>query len=255
MLRMLRKDRVLLRNVVIAVVGGTLGAMIIGTTCLGRDRAAPDTAVSSSDEANEREPTSVTQTTSAGVEPVGSTNITSTTIIVNPAEAPAPAPAESGQSPPAPAPATVVIQAPPASAPPASSQPPPPPAPTDTGPTESNPAPSASVSPESVEAQDQRDQQRELESQQSQVIIPMPLPQNAAPSTPLPHAIPSTSVPGTPGAMYTAPVPGSTAPPSSYYPPTTPRPGQLGPNVPNGGASLFNPSNPTAPRAAPIPHR
>ncbi len=70
---MLRKDRTLLRNLVIVVVGGTGAAMAIGAACLGRgERATPD-------------PTAYSQTSPSPAAPV--------TITINntvPSAAPAP---------------------------------------------------------------------------------------------------------------------------------------------------------------------
>lgn len=247
MLRMLRKDRVLLRNVVIAMVGGTLGAMVIGTACLGRDRGAPDTTVTSSADLDQA---GTTQTTSAevpnqtsnqanagGVEPAATTNISTTTVIVNPAQ-----PAAEG---PAPSSAPVIIQqAAPASAPPA-----------DTSqqnqstqqqqPTESNAAPASTVSPESVQAQDQLDRQREQESYQAaqgQVVIPVPLPQEQG------------ALPGSPGNPGTTTIPGpgaSVTPPSNFYPNGTPSTLRQPPLAPG----IVNPSGTIPPTSAPLVRR
>jgi hypothetical protein len=140
---MLQKDKVVLRNVVIAVVAGSLGAVVIGTSCLGRHPLAVPT------EQTTATTTPGTTADNAGglqAEPVSTTNITSTTIMVNPATQPSTSQPEPNQTPaPAPATTTVITQAPaspptvriaaPVSAPPAPVEtaaveetPPPPPA-------------------------------------------------------------------------------------------------------------------------------
>jgi hypothetical protein len=190
---MLLKDKVLLRNVTIAVVASTLGAVAIGTSCLGRNQiAVPDRTA-------EVPPQPVTtaenSTASAagGVEPVGTTNITSTTIVVNPAAAPAAAPTsapEPNQSP------VVITQEP--AAPPQVRVATPPATPTETA-------------PEAVPMQAPAPTAQAPAAPMAPIIIPIPAPNNtietpSAGNVPAPVATPGqvqgTQGPTTPGNPY-----------------------------------------------------
>jgi len=74
-LRMLRKDRALLRNLVIATVLGTGAAVVIGTSCLGRNPQR--SATSNQNEATAREDWSSERTSAGGAPPASMTEITS----------------------------------------------------------------------------------------------------------------------------------------------------------------------------------
>ncbi|MFO0737322.1 MAG: hypothetical protein U0270_15640 [Labilithrix sp.] len=228
---MLQKDKVVLRNVVIAVVAGSLGAVAIGTSCLGSRRlVAPDPTTSST--ATPRANTAGSRRDNAGgVEPVGTTNITSTTIVVNPAAAPAATtPTDEAAQSPVPANPTTITQRPGAA--PQVWVTEPPYAPPATAPVDSAPPPEPQAAPD---------------PQVRAVPVPIFLP-NPNLETPSSGNVPSNPGPGSPSQPPPPPpIPGTGAGSGNPYPQNLPN------TLPQG--RLPQPSIPTPAPAVPAPPR